>query len=266
MSTINTILIKRRLPDSPLGSGAPSFLSGGELAFNEVDSTLYYGASSGVISIAGPGQYVDRTTDQSISGNKTFFGNTVFSNTVSISSTLDVSSGVNALSYSITGIEVIDSSRNANFTNIDASGDLTVQGDLKVYGASTIIETTVTTTSAFEITNNGSSTALIVTQVDGTNDIVEFKDGIDTALIVKGSGNVGIGNSDPNEKLTVSGNISASNNIYAVNGDFTGTLDVDGAVTLGSTFEVTGGSTFYSNLTGGNNVSLVNFIIDGGSF
>jgi hypothetical protein len=249
MSTINTLLIKRRLPDSILGAGAPASLSGGELAFNEIDSTLYYGASAGILPIAGPGQFVSRTLAQDVSGQKTFIDNTIFNNTVSMSSTLDVLSGVNALSYSITGTEVINSARVGSFTDINASGDLTVQGNLNVLGATTTIETDVTTTSAFEITNNGSQTALTVTQVDGTNDVAEFKDGIDTALIVKGSGNVGVGTFNPNEKLTVSGNLSASGNVYAVNGDFTGTLDVDNATTLGSTLYVTNSATFASSVS-----------------
>jgi len=249
MSTINTLLIKRRLPDSILGAGAPASLSGGELAFNEIDSTLYYGASAGILPIAGPGQFVSRTLAQDVSGQKTFIDNTIFNNTVSMSSTLDVSSGVNALSYSITGTEVINSARVGSFTDLNASGDLTVQGNLNVLGATTTIETDVTTTSAFEITNNGSQTALTVTQVDGTNDVVEFKDGIDTALIVKGSGNVGVGTFDPNEKLTVVGSISATQNIYLDSADFTGTLEVGGATTLNSTLDVIGASTFASTLS-----------------
>jgi hypothetical protein len=180
MSTINKLLIKRRLPNSILGAGAPASLSGGELAFNEINSTLYYGASAGILPIAGPGQFVSRTLAQDVSGQKTFIDNTIFNNTVSMSSTLNVLSGVNALSYSITGTEVIDSSRNANFANIDASGNLTVQGDFTVYGNSLVIETTITATSAFSVTNSGSGPALTITQT-GANDIATFFDDANTA-------------------------------------------------------------------------------------
>ncbi len=249
MSTINTLLIKRRLPNSPLGAGAPVSLSGGELAFNEIDLTLYYGASSGILPIAGPGAFVSRTLAQDVSGTKTFKDTTIFDAGVTINSTLDVNDTIEANSYTITGVEVIDSSRNAYFANISASGDLTVQGNLNVLGATTTIETDVTTTSAFEITNNGSQTALTVTQVDGSNDVAEFKDGTDTALIVKGSGNVGVGTFNPNEKLTVVGSISATQNIYLDSADFTGTLEVDNATTLNSTLDVIGASTFASTLS-----------------
>ena len=46
-----------------------------------------------------------------------------------------------------------------------------------------------------------------------------------------------------NEKLTVVGNISATGNVNAVNGDLTGTLHAAGATTLDSTLAVTGAST-----------------------
>ena len=316
MSTINTLLIKRRLPDSILGAGAPASLSGGELAFNEVDSTLYYGASAGILPIAGPGAFVSRTLAQDVSGQKTFIANTIFNNTVSMSSTLNVLSGVNALSYSITGTEVINSARVGSFTNLNASGDLTVQGDLKVYGDSTVIETTVTAASAFTIESSSATPALTVKQY-GPTDIAVFYDGddADTALIVKDGGNVGINTPTPNEKLTVVGNISATGDIYAddaflkgtlgvsaaavfassvsaagivdfdstldvVGGvtfastlstlgtvDFDSSLDVVGATTLQSTLAVTGGTTFSTSISGiGTSVSLINFIVDGGSF
>lgn len=73
----NTIRIKRRASGA---SGAPASLENAELAFNEVDDVLYYGKGTGgaggsattVLAIAGPGQYVDRTTNQTVGGVKTF--------------------------------------------------------------------------------------------------------------------------------------------------------------------------------------------------
>ena len=417
MSTINHILIKRRLAGSPLDT--IPVLSGGELAFSEKNNTLYYGGETGTLLIGGDGAYVTRTTNQTISGDKTlsglttlssvtFFpdsliniGNNVLTNVaypsaaqdgahkmyvdelearigrdfvnrttaqdvsgsktffdiatfkeqVNLEKGLSVTEGVTANSYNINSDIVIDSSKNAYFANIDASGNLTVQGDLKVYGDSSIIETTVTAASAFTIESSAATPALTVRQY-GPTDVAVFYDGdnVDTALIIKDGGNVGINTATPNERLTVSGNISAnnniyafgslevnggaavttlhvenakvgvntvtpnealtvlgsisaSNNVYAINGDYTGTLDIDGAVTLGSTLYVTSGSTFASTLstlgtvdfdssldvvgattlqstlavTGGTtfstsisgigtSVSLINFIVDGGSF
>lgn len=62
-----TLRIKR-------GNGIPSPLNIGELYFDFLNNVLYYGTSNGNISIGGVGEYVNRSTEQSISGNKTFLG------------------------------------------------------------------------------------------------------------------------------------------------------------------------------------------------
>lgn len=75
----NTIRIKRR--SSSGSAGAPSALKNGELAYNESDNTLYYGYgddgsgnATSIPAIAGGGNYVTLTTNQTISGNKDFTG------------------------------------------------------------------------------------------------------------------------------------------------------------------------------------------------
>jgi len=396
MANYNTFLIKRRGPGG--APGAPTSLSGGELAFNEADKTLYYGISggAGVIAIGGEGSFATLGTTQDISGAKTFTNLTTLSSTTfspdsvidldlnkltnvgeptedtdastkgyvdteveSLSSALQsqidsldsgTTTAVDNLSTEIYGTFVkLTDDRAVNLTGgLSVTGNasidnLTVTGNLSVLGDITSFNTDVTTTSAFSITNHGTTTALTVTQVDGTNDVAEFKDGAATALIIKGDGNVGIGTATPNEKLTVSGNISASGtiygaggmeitsggglttlyvenglvgintetpnealtvsgsisatedlyvrDIYARNGDFTGTLaadsavtfgstlsvastvefdstlNVDGAVTFGSTLSVSGGVTFSSDLTGNGATSTIyGFILDGGVF
>jgi len=78
----NTLRIKRRTSGS---ADAPSSLENAELAFNEVGDVLYYGKGTGgsggaatsVIPIAGSGAFVTLTSDQTISGNKTFTGSVV---------------------------------------------------------------------------------------------------------------------------------------------------------------------------------------------
>lgn len=73
----NTIRIKRRASG---GIGAPGTLENAELAFNEVDNTLYYGKGSGgaggsassVIAIAGDGAFFTLNTAQTVSAVKTF--------------------------------------------------------------------------------------------------------------------------------------------------------------------------------------------------
>ena len=76
----NTLRIKRRLAGG--AAGAPSTLQNAELAFNEQDSTLYYGVGTGggggsatsILSIAGPGAFATLGTTQTITGDKTLSG------------------------------------------------------------------------------------------------------------------------------------------------------------------------------------------------
>ena len=264
----NKILIKRRTSGL---AGAPGSLSGGELAFNEVDSTLYYGSSAGVISIAGSGAYVDRTTSQTIAGNKTFSGSTTLSSTTFSSSSLidaggnkitnlaapslssdaatrqyvdDVASGASSGTASLSteiyntfvkltddravtltgGLDVtsgLDADTITTTGNADIGGNLTVTGNLSVLGTQTVINTETInisgTSTQIDVVNNGTGTGITVNQT-GAQDVAEFKDDGATALIIKDGGNVGIGTATPNEKLTVSGNLSASGTIYGDSG------------------------------------------------
>jgi hypothetical protein len=99
-----------------------------------------------------------------------------------------------------------------------------------------------------------------------------------TTLYVEG-GKVGINTETPNEELTIVGSISASENIFAVDGTLTGAFTVDGAstlngaVTVNNTFNTTGAASLGSSLTVTTNISgsagssaIFDFIIDGGQF
>ena len=342
----NTILIKRRPFSSGVpGAPTPGSLTVGELAFNEVNSTLYFESSLGTLAIAGSGSFVDRTTDQTIGGNKTFTGSTTLSTTTwSAGSTLDFGGNVlgnigapvlsadaatkeyvDALSALISntfvklteerpviflsGLDVTDGlTTDTLAVTADASvgGNLTVTGNLSVLGTQTVINTETInisgTSTQIDVVNNGTGTGITVNQT-GSQNIAEFYDDANIALAIVDGGNVGIGTLTPSEKLTIAGNVSASGNVTAVNGDFSGTLTVsssvsaagaltvDGATTLTNTLDVLNAATFSSTvsaqgalsidgtstLTG--NVSagadiigvagsslLVDFIIDGGMF
>lgn len=71
------IRIKRRVTGL---AGAPTTLKNGEVAFNEVDDTLYYGkgdsgtggVATSVIPIAGNGKFLTTDTAQTVTGVKTF--------------------------------------------------------------------------------------------------------------------------------------------------------------------------------------------------
>ena len=113
----NTLRIKRRGSGS---AGAPSSLENAELAFNEVDNTLYYGEGTGgaggsastVLAIAGDGAFVNKTGTQTISGDKTFTGS------------FDISSA------SVSGFTVTQ--------NLVITGNLTVNGTTTTVNSTTM--------------------------------------------------------------------------------------------------------------------------------
>lgn len=94
------IRIKRRLTGA---AGAPSALASAELAYNNIDATLYIGAgdngsgqATSVVAIAGAnavGNFVTLDTNQSISGNKTFSGDVAITGNLN----LDAAESVNGL-------------------------------------------------------------------------------------------------------------------------------------------------------------------------
>jgi len=78
-----TVQLKRRAASG--SAGAPSALKSGEPAFSEVDNQLYYGYgddgsgnATSIISVAGSGAYSTLTSNQTISGDKTFTGTVNF--------------------------------------------------------------------------------------------------------------------------------------------------------------------------------------------
>ena len=75
----NILRIKRRVVGG--AAGAPASLKNAELAFNEVDNTLYYGKGDNgsgdattIPAIAGLGAFLSLTADQTITGTKTVTG------------------------------------------------------------------------------------------------------------------------------------------------------------------------------------------------
>jgi hypothetical protein len=115
----NLIRIKRRASGA---ADAPASLENAELAFNEVNNTLWYGKGTGgangsatsIIAIGGDGAYLNLSGTQTVSGAKTFTGPLDFS-----------------------GATV------AGFTT---TGGITIGGDLTVNGTTTTINSTTVST------------------------------------------------------------------------------------------------------------------------
>ena len=78
----NIFKIKRRTTGA---AGAPATIAHGELAFNEVGDAFYYGkASNASSSIGGKGEFLDKSTVQTLAGNKTFSSTVVLSSAVTV--------------------------------------------------------------------------------------------------------------------------------------------------------------------------------------
>lgn len=207
-----TFKIKRRA--STGSAGAPASLKSGELAYNEVaaDSTLYYGygddgsgTATSILAVAGSGAYTTLSTNQTISGNKTFTGTVdLGSATVSGLTSTAVGEGTNlyytdararaaisstaatGVAYdNLTGVISLAGIPNSSLTNSSfaANGSLvSLGGSLTIQGTSNEIEvgtsgTTITVglpndvtignnlTVAGDLTVNGALTSLATTEV-----------------------------------------------------------------------------------------------------
>lgn len=145
----NTIRIKRRASG---GAGAPASLANAELAYNEVDDVLYYGKGSGgaggtattVQAIGGKGAYMDLSSNQTISGVKTF------------SSAIQADIGGNAAT----------ATKLLNARNLDLTGDATAtltgfDGSANVTAALTLatVNSNVGTFTKFTVNAKGLITA-----------------------------------------------------------------------------------------------------------
>ena len=105
----NPIRIRRRTSGA---TGSPSSLLNAELAFNEVDNTLYYGygdvagAASSILAIGGPGAFATLTSCQTISGDKTFTGS------------LNAVTQANATNSNLVATTAFVTNKLANLTNV----------------------------------------------------------------------------------------------------------------------------------------------------
>lgn len=155
----NTIRIKRRASGA---AGAPSSLANAELAFNEIDDTLYYGKGTGgeggnattVEAIGGSGAFVSLSSSQTITGNKTFTGTVILPTLSSLSTSGNVVVGgdltVNGTTTTINSTSLSIDDKNIELASTASPSDESADGaGLTIKGSSDKTFNWVNATDAF---------------------------------------------------------------------------------------------------------------------
>jgi hypothetical protein len=93
---------------------------------------------------------------------------------------------------------------NTPTAQLHVKGDTRIEGNLTVNGTQTIINTNVGNTEQLIITNDGTGPALVVNQT-GAQPVIDIQDDGLSALRIVDGGNVGIGITNPQQKLHVNG-------------------------------------------------------------
>ena len=134
--------------------------------------------------------------------------------------------------------------RNITFTNTLFSSNITTS-NLNVIGDTTTFNTTIYQTEQLQVVNDTTATAMIVKQVNSNKDVAEFYyQNNKIGIILNSNGNVGIGITNPLNKLDINGNINTTS--ISVN-------NIDILTTI------TNNSNYFSNLSLTNSNNLINY-------
>ena len=100
--------------------------------------------------------------------------------------------------------------------------DVTIDGDLTVSGTYTQIDTDVTTTEQWLVTNDGTGPAAVINQI-GTEDIFDVQDDGTSVFYIEDGGNIGIGTTNPTNLLHVQ---STTTNAVKINNSSNSSVNI----------------------------------------
>lgn len=300
----NTLRIKRRAAGG--AAGAPGSLENAELAFNEQDDVLYYGEGTGgaggsasqVIAIAGPGAFTTLSSNQTITGNKTFTGTVVVpapsSNTHATTKLYvdnliaNVNANISAVATSFT----VAGDTGGPQTITSGSDTLTISGGTGLSSVASSTDTitinldnTTVTAGSYGLANSvatftvdaqgrltAAGTSLISINAGQITGFTEDAQDAAAALLTNGThSGISATYDDANSKV----NLDAADFTITLAGDLTGSVTVNdlGNATLTATIaadsvalgtDTTGN--YVGSVAAGTGVSVSNTNVEGGTF
>lgn len=221
----NTLRVKRRASGSP---GAPSSLANAELAFNEVDDTLYYGKGTGgaggtattVEAIGGIGAFVGLSGTQTITGNKTFSGTVALGSSATATTQ---TAGDNTTKVATTAFvtAAVGSAGGGTVSSVA----LTAPSFLSVSGSP------ITSTGTIAITLASQTANHVFTAPNGSSGTPSFRALVSADIPDLSASYLPIAGGTISSNLTVSGNLTVNGTTTTINST---TLAVDDKnITLG---------------------------------
>jgi len=295
----NTIRIKRRASGA---AGAPSSLKNAELAFNEVDSVLYYGLGTDVsgnantvVAIGGDGGFLTLSSIQTVTGNKTFSGlvdlganatattKTANNNSNALATTAYVDSAVSGISISSETIQDVVGTQlatNGSHTGISATyddaGDGAVDLSLTTTGVSSGSHGNATHSASFTVDTYGrlsaaSNTAISIPST-AVSDFTDATQDAAAALFTNGThSGIGATYDDANAKL----NLDVADFTITLGGDLSGNVTITNLGSATLTASVAANSValgtdttgdYVGSISAGTGITLSNTGVEGGTF
>jgi hypothetical protein len=255
----NKIRIKRRAAGG--AAGAPSSLENAELAFNEQDDVLYYGEGTGgvdgtatqILAIGGSGAFATLSTEQTVSGNKTFSGVVVVptpsANTHAATKAYVDSEIANSIANVATTFTVAgDGGTNQTITT--GADTLTISGGT---GLSSVAGATDT------VTINLDNTTVTAASYGGAGTVATFTVDAQGRLTAASNSTISITGSQVSDlsTATVTSLTGTTNQIAVSSSAGAVTLSLPANVTISDSLTVTGDLTVQGNTTTLNTATLV---------